>query len=450
MAYSSGKISAPVSIYDIQQALGVSETDLGSLCKHANINMWAKYKPVIRASVIDTTGQLKSDKTWKPINDYGGTPGIGSVAWYRSDAGNFGITPKAFSIGSGDSRTINALNNLAAVVKASTDGLNGWIYTRPNGTISEPFRQIDFNRYYDTAPRPVVRASISANNIYASDTGGWQISLDIMGSAYNDVNDNIDARDYLRLGDVMTNNYHCYLGIAIFKKDSNNNYQAMAWCTGNIWYGVGVQTSGSDGAVSIGTNNVEARFLSGHTYYVLPVLFAEQLPQTDGQGNTLYGYSKQTRLTSGNNDKMWSIPNTTFIPFTTTWIQRNYNWALPRVNPMEIGVSSGSGYYNGVVVLDSTPAGYTGSGSQQITAEYALVTEEWRGDLSNMSSDEYVAGSHGTWTNTIPANAVTQIANFSGTHALIGLSTTQMYRWVIDLGGEKTIITLRQPYIPST
>lgn len=447
MSYTSNsKIIAPVGLpYDMQQAIGTNECDLGSDCRHANVNMWAKYKPVVRVNLLDTTGQLDANKEWKPIN---GTGGLGNAAWFRSDAGNFGITPAAFQIGTTQNRTIDALDLLAATVKASTDGLNGWVYTQPRGLqYNEPYRMIDFNGYNANAPRPVVRASISESNVYASDTAAWSISLDMMGSAWDDVADNIDARDYLRLKDILPN---ARLGIAIFKKDSNNNYHAMAWATGNIWYGVGVQTSGSDGVVSIDDNNVGARFLSGHTYYVLPVLFAEELPQTNGQGNRAYGYSKQTRLTSGDNGYMWSVPNTTFIPFTTTWIQRDYNWALPRVSPTEIGLSGSSGYYSGVVVLDSTAEGYTGSGSEQITAEYALVTEAWRGDLSNMSANEYVAGSHGTWTNVIPANAVTQIANFSGAHALIGLSTTQMYRWVINLGGENTIITLRQPYIPST
>ena len=46
MAYDDGITNAPISIYDVQRALGTNEQDLGSLCKHANINPMAKYKPV--------------------------------------------------------------------------------------------------------------------------------------------------------------------------------------------------------------------------------------------------------------------------------------------------------------------------------------------------------------------------------------------------------------------
>ena len=50
MAYS-GIITAPISIYDVQQALGVSLTDVGRLCSSPAINKWARYKPVPKAGV---------------------------------------------------------------------------------------------------------------------------------------------------------------------------------------------------------------------------------------------------------------------------------------------------------------------------------------------------------------------------------------------------------------
>lgn len=40
------KITAPVSIYDVQRALGEGSNDLGTLCRSAKINMWAKYRPI--------------------------------------------------------------------------------------------------------------------------------------------------------------------------------------------------------------------------------------------------------------------------------------------------------------------------------------------------------------------------------------------------------------------
>lgn len=38
-------ITSPISIGEVSKVLGVSSTDLGTLCSHQNINKWAKYKP---------------------------------------------------------------------------------------------------------------------------------------------------------------------------------------------------------------------------------------------------------------------------------------------------------------------------------------------------------------------------------------------------------------------
>ena len=64
MSVSNGIISAPVSISDIQNAIGTSGGgDLATLCKSNNIKMWAKWKPVPK-SLIDTTPQL-SGTSWQ-------------------------------------------------------------------------------------------------------------------------------------------------------------------------------------------------------------------------------------------------------------------------------------------------------------------------------------------------------------------------------------------------
>lgn len=35
-------ITAPVSVYDVQQVLATSDNDVGRLCVHSAINMWAR------------------------------------------------------------------------------------------------------------------------------------------------------------------------------------------------------------------------------------------------------------------------------------------------------------------------------------------------------------------------------------------------------------------------
>ena len=58
MAYNNYVITRPVvndtNGGDIQRALGTTSGDLATLCTHANINMFAKYKPTRYATLGDT------------------------------------------------------------------------------------------------------------------------------------------------------------------------------------------------------------------------------------------------------------------------------------------------------------------------------------------------------------------------------------------------------------
>lgn len=46
MAYTDNKITAPVSMSDVQAAIGNSSNDLATLCQSPTIRTWAKYKPI--------------------------------------------------------------------------------------------------------------------------------------------------------------------------------------------------------------------------------------------------------------------------------------------------------------------------------------------------------------------------------------------------------------------
>ena len=67
--YSNGKITAPVSIYDVQRALGVGSNDLKTLCDSETLNLWAKYKPVRLVSQNDSPAPI-TDSTRRQ-NSYG-------------------------------------------------------------------------------------------------------------------------------------------------------------------------------------------------------------------------------------------------------------------------------------------------------------------------------------------------------------------------------------------
>ena len=120
MGYSNGTIKAPVSIYDAQRALGTSNTDLGTLCSHANINPMAKYKPIRNSKI----GMLAPQQ--------GGTPSDR----YSARFGFAAITP---------SITFDGIN---------LDPHSKWQYLRPRGgDYNEPYRLTDFaNEANPTGP----------------------------------------------------------------------------------------------------------------------------------------------------------------------------------------------------------------------------------------------------------------------------------------------------------
>lgn len=136
MSYISNVIVAPVSIHDVQSALGTGKQDLGELCTHQNVNRWAKYKPVEK-DLITTTPQLDSNNRWAD-----------SATWWKGTNGNCGITFTTYS-------------TVASARSAIITGLNVWNYTKPSGGLTAPFRLTDFNQYYHTAPCPTTSVGAS-------------------------------------------------------------------------------------------------------------------------------------------------------------------------------------------------------------------------------------------------------------------------------------------------
>lgn len=108
MSYSSGIITAPVSIRDVQNALGVSSTDLGTLCTSGRINKFARYKPVRFASVAPITNANR-----------------------RSVAQGL-VLPSPVT---GSSKT-------GALIRSACEG--DWGYNLPLGGASSPYRLTDF------------------------------------------------------------------------------------------------------------------------------------------------------------------------------------------------------------------------------------------------------------------------------------------------------------------
>ena len=123
MAYnpSTTIVSAPVSFTDVQNALGVSYTDLAALCTASTINKWAKYKPVVYPSVSSS-------------ND-----GKGTVVNTTSLKQMYGLT----------------IPHTTDPFTTYKNGGGAWTYTKPSGGAESPYRLADFNGYRHNATPPI-------------------------------------------------------------------------------------------------------------------------------------------------------------------------------------------------------------------------------------------------------------------------------------------------------
>lgn len=165
MAYANGIISAPVSIYDIQRAIGSSAGDLGTLCKHVNINQWSKMKPVAFPFIEPDRTQAVSayGKTlwwWKGHPSYtevaaglviGNYTCQSKCVWITCCGVKFlGLSTKADVLG--------AFNPLANAYHTGDNSplANNFSYVPPTGGSSEPFRLVDFKYYWHTANYNVI------------------------------------------------------------------------------------------------------------------------------------------------------------------------------------------------------------------------------------------------------------------------------------------------------
>jgi hypothetical protein len=141
MAHANQKITAPVSFADVNAVLGSNKTDLGRLCTLSNINVWAKYKPVVNNGKFYTSQFDFTNNRWKNDTD---------CDWWHGSANDSigGIKPKNVTI-------VCDASHLAELIALYDGGMNGWTYTAPSGGALSPYRLTDYADYNHNAPAPI-------------------------------------------------------------------------------------------------------------------------------------------------------------------------------------------------------------------------------------------------------------------------------------------------------
>lgn len=165
MANSNGLITAPVSISDVQSALGgVQIYSLESLCKYNGINIMAKYKPVPYSA--DTMSQMESNHTWKS-----------TATWYKGNGNNYGVTPYSST-------------TFSNITSHTSGGTNGWAAVHPSGGSSQPYRLHDFlyyshtdGRYNITCPSETTTGGTPTISLVGQGTYGLSLTT-VLGGKY--------------------------------------------------------------------------------------------------------------------------------------------------------------------------------------------------------------------------------------------------------------------------
>ncbi len=126
MAVSNGIITAPVSISDVRQALGVASNDLGTLCRSSKINKWAKWKPYRYPRLSTNEADAQSV--------------------------NYGLS-QGYTIRI-DDEDIEEPTQLPADKIIEVGGLSA-SYNPPSGGMNSPYRLTDFAGYNHNVTAPI-------------------------------------------------------------------------------------------------------------------------------------------------------------------------------------------------------------------------------------------------------------------------------------------------------
>jgi hypothetical protein len=215
MAYSNGRIyvdtsvtpNIGVSIRDVQRALGVGSPDLGTLCTHANINKWARYKPERYT-------------------------GLEPMAFADRKENNFGLdVPFCYN---------NIMNGI--VDEIINGGVPSWVYLKPRGDRRAYGQGMEFYRLTDFVRNPNERTPDSNGdptpvnlqgynhaarmpfNVFLNMAGITELWDSDLGVSYLQINKQVTQYLVFSFINAIGDDLHLQDFI-----DFNDNYGNIAW-----------------------------------------------------------------------------------------------------------------------------------------------------------------------------------------------------------------------------
>lgn len=177
---TNGKVTAPINIEDAYDALGIAPSgmyDVAEVCTSSKINKWAKFKPIKHSA-------------------------LGDIEAYRKGLG-YGIVMLT---------NINPSNIASAYAsQQTTERLNGWVYDKPTGGSSSPYRLPDFDGYNHNAA--VIVTQYAMTNEEVGNAAGYSVSVSMF---FKEV-----ADGQLTIADLAEG---WYLGLMLYQSSTSYYY----------------------------------------------------------------------------------------------------------------------------------------------------------------------------------------------------------------------------------
>ena len=183
-------INAPVTIANVASIVRSGGTDLDDIIANGNINKWAKYKPIVRATVDTVSGQWdRNNNTW-----------LASANWWRGGDGHCGLTFSVFS-------ELGTLTNSSTFLYKLYHLQLPWTYTKPSGGSNSPYRLQDFAKYDSDAVPCVGQLAGAGGTIYVPASGQGTRTLVLNYDSPSAGDTNLTLSDFAHGGTSFTQFY---------------------------------------------------------------------------------------------------------------------------------------------------------------------------------------------------------------------------------------------------
>lgn len=190
--------SSGITTTIVANELGVGTRNVSELCTSNNINMWAKYKPVRYATSEGITDAQRSSVNY----------GIGSVPYFTN------INAMWQFLRYND---LNPDNNCSAPY---------FVYDKPRGGSSEPYRLGDFRLYNHTAVQPY--SPYSGGSIMIGESNSFTIYMyaNTSSQSHTLLLSDMNFINYSS-GAIMKDWYNSYLCMALLSTTGTHAYYAV-------------------------------------------------------------------------------------------------------------------------------------------------------------------------------------------------------------------------------